>query len=61
MRQIKPDAASILAGLVFMAVGLIYLLADGGHVTVGTRWTVSLLALGLGVTTVVGLLTRRRD
>lgn len=60
MRRIKPDAASILAGLVFMAVGLSYLLSSGGHITVGARWATSLLVLGLGVTAVVAVLTRRR-
>ncbi len=59
MKQIKPDAASILGGLVFMAVGLVYLLG-GGHGTPGARWVVSLLVLGLGLTAVVGVLTRRR-
>ncbi|WP_034268438.1 hypothetical protein [Actinospica robiniae] len=58
--RIKPDAASILAGLVFIAIGLVYLLSSGGHVTVGARWAFSLLVLGLGLTAVVGLLTRRR-
>jgi hypothetical protein len=60
MSRFKPDAASILAGLVFVAVGLVYLLSTGGHVTVGARWAISLLVLGLGVTGVVGALTRRR-
>jgi hypothetical protein len=58
--RVKPDAASILAGLVFVAIGLVYLLASGGHASVGARWTVSLLVLGLGLTAVVGLVTRRR-
>lgn len=58
--RIKPDAASILAGLVFIAIGLVYLLSSGGHVDVGARWAVSLLVLGLGLTAVVGVLTRRR-
>jgi hypothetical protein len=61
MRRLKPDAASILAGLVFVAIGLVYLLSSGGHVTVGARWAVSLLVLGLGVAAVVGVVTRRRQ
>ncbi|MBR7837443.1 hypothetical protein KDL01_29460 [Actinospica durhamensis] len=60
MKQSKPDAASILAGLVFMAVGLVYLLSSSGHGTSQARWTISLLVLGLGITAVVGVLTRRR-
>jgi len=58
--RVKPDAASILAGLVFIAIGLVYLLADGGHVAVGARWAFSLLVLGLGLAAVVGAVTRRR-
>ena len=55
-----PDAASITAGLVFMAVGLVYLLSSDGHVHAAAQWTGSLLALGLGLAWVVGALTRRR-
>jgi len=60
MKQIKPDAASITAGLVFMAIGLVYLLASGGHLNAAAQWTGSLLVLGLGLAWVVGALTRRR-
>lgn len=60
MKQIKPDAASITAGLVFMAVGLVYLLSSGGHLNAAAQWTGSLLVLGLGLAWVIGALTRRR-
>lgn len=60
MKQVKPDAASILAGLVFMTVGLVYLVSSGVHSTAQARWVTSLLVLGLGVTAVVGAVTRRR-
>jgi len=60
MKQIKPDAASITAGLVFMAIGLVYLLSSGGHLNPAAQWTGSLLVLGLGLAWVVGALTRRR-
>jgi hypothetical protein len=59
-RRIGPDAASITAGLVFVAMGLIYLLSSGGHLHVAAQWTGSILALGLGLAWVVGALTRRR-
>ena len=59
-RRIGPDAASIVAGLVFMAMGLVYLLSSGGHLHVAAQWTGSILALGLGLAWVVGALTRRR-
>lgn len=61
-KGIRPDAASITAGLVFMAVGLVYLLSShaNGHVHAAAQWTGSLLALGLGLAWVVGALTRRR-
>lgn len=61
-RKLRPDAASITAGLVFMAVGLVYLLSGhgDGHAHVAAQWTGSLLVLGLGLAWVVGALTRRR-
>lgn len=58
--RIRPDAASITAGLVFMAMGLIYLLCSDTHFASFARWTGSLLALGLGMAWVIGALTRRR-
>jgi len=59
-RRIRPDAASITAGLVFIAMGVIYLLSSGGHLHVAAQWTGSLLVLGLGLAWVVGAATRRR-
>ena len=59
-RRIRPDAASITAGLVFIAMGMIYLLSSGGHLHVAAQWTGSLLVLGLGLAWVVGAATRRR-
>ena len=55
-----PDGASITAGLVFMAMGLIYLLSAGGHLHVAALWTGSVLVLGLGLAWIVGAITRRR-
>lgn len=56
----RPDLASITAGLVFMVVGLVYLLSSDGGAHASVRWTGSLLVLGLGLAWVVGALTRRR-
>lgn len=58
-RRIRPDAASITAGLVFVAMGLTYLLATDGHLHAAAQWTGSLLVLGLGLAWVVGAVTRR--
>jgi hypothetical protein len=58
--RIGPDGASITAGLVFMAMGLIYLLSSGGHLQIGALWTGSILVLGLGLAWMVGAITRRR-
>ena len=58
--RVRPDAASITAGLVFTAMGLIYLLSSDTHLASFARWTGSLLALGLGLAWVIGALTRRR-
>jgi hypothetical protein len=57
---IRPDAASITAGLVFMGIGLVYLLAGSGSLHDAAQWTGSLLVLGLGLAWVVGAITRRR-
>ena len=58
--RLGPDGASITAGLVFMAMGLIYLLSAGGHLHVAALWTGSILLLGLGLAWIVGAITRRR-
>ena len=58
--RIGPDGASITAGLVFMAMGLIYLLSSGGHLHVAALWAGSILVLGLGLAWIVGAITRRR-
>jgi hypothetical protein len=58
--KVRPDAASITAGLVFLAMGLVYLFASDGHLHTAAQWTGSLLVLGLGLAWVVGALTRRR-
>jgi hypothetical protein len=58
--RLGPDGASITAGLVFMAMGLIYLLSSGGHLHVAALWAGSILVLGLGLAWIVGAVTRRR-
>ena len=58
-RRIRPDAASITAGLVFVAMGLIYLLSSDGHLHAAAQWTGSLLVLGLGLAWLIGAITRR--
>jgi hypothetical protein len=56
----SADPVSILAGLVFFALGGVYLLASGGHLDVNAGWTLSFLLLGLGLSGVVGGLLRAR-
>ena len=56
----RPDAASITAGLVFIGIGLVYLVSDTGGAQNAARWTGSVLVLGLGLAWVVGAITRRR-
>lgn len=58
--RFRPDPASITAGLVFMTMGLVYLLFSNSRLESSARWTGSLLLLGLGLAWVVGVLTRRR-
>jgi hypothetical protein len=58
--RFRPDGASITAGLVFMAIGLIYRVFSDTRPESSARWSGSLLVLGLGLAWVIGLLTRRR-
>ncbi|MBR7826290.1 hypothetical protein KDK95_08260 [Actinospica sp. MGRD01-02] len=58
--RFRPDAASITAGLVFIGIGLVYLLAGSASLQDAARWTGSVLVLGLGLAWVVGAITRRR-
>jgi len=59
-RSRRPDPVSIGAGLVFFLIGGAYLLASNGHLTVNAGWTLSLLALGLGLSGIVGAILRSR-
>lgn len=59
-RSRQPDAVSIGSGLVFFLIGGVYLLASGGHLTVNAGWTLSMLALGLGLSGIVGAVLRVR-
>ncbi|MGH6655449.1 MAG: hypothetical protein ACRDVE_09605 [Actinocrinis sp.] len=54
----NADPLSIGAGLVFFLIGGAYLLASGGHLTVNAGWTLSMLALGLGLSGVISALVR---
>jgi hypothetical protein len=56
----RPDPVSIGSGLVFFLIGGAYLLAAGGHLTVNAGWTLSILALGLGLSGIVGAILRSR-
>lgn len=57
-RRREPDVVSIGAGLVFFLLGGAYLLASGGHLSVNAGWTLSFLAIGLGLSGVVGAVLR---
>ena len=56
----QPDPVSIGSGLVFFLIGGAYLLASGGRLTVNAGWTLSMLALGLGLSGIVGAIFRSR-
>ena len=59
-RSNRADPVSIGSGLVFFVIGGAYLLASGGHLTVNAGWTLSMLALGLGLSGIVGAVLRVR-
>lgn len=52
------DPVSIGAGIVFFVIGGAYLLASGDHLRVNAGWTLSILALGLGLSGVAGAVVR---
>jgi hypothetical protein len=60
------DPVSIGSGIVFFLIGGAYLLASGDHLKVNAGWTLTILALGLGLSGVAGAVVRawrgdRRD
>jgi hypothetical protein len=59
-RSNRADPVSIGSGIVFFLIGGAYLLASGGHLTVNAGWTLSMLALGLGLSGIVGAVLRVR-
>jgi hypothetical protein len=52
------DPVSIGAGIVFFVIGGAYLLASGNHLRVNAGWTLTILALGLGLSGVAGAVLR---
>ena len=53
MRRHKTDPSALVAGIVFMAVGLIALSASRSHLVDALGWIWSSVALGLGVALLV--------
>jgi hypothetical protein len=53
MRRHKTDPSALIAGIVFMAVGLIALSASRSHLVDALGWIWSSVALGLGVALLV--------
>lgn len=60
MRRHEPDVAAFLQGLLFLGVGLTYLVAiTTGH-RVDPLWVLPTLLLGVGLAYLAGAVVRRR-
>ncbi|MEO8329205.1 MAG: hypothetical protein ABI586_04280 [Candidatus Nanopelagicales bacterium] len=58
------DAVSLVAGLVFAAVAVLYVIAEHSTVDIDARWVLPLALIGLGIGGVVGAVstaTRQRN
>ena len=56
----RLDLTSLICGLVFAAVAVVYLVAENSNLEVDVRWALPLALIGLGVGGVVGAITSAR-
>jgi hypothetical protein len=57
----EPNAGRIVAGLLFIGIGIAYLVAEVGDVDVNPRWVWPALLIGLGIAGLVRSRPRRDD
>jgi len=57
MNRHQVDATSLISGLVFAGVALVYLIAENSALEVDVRWALPLALIGLGIGGVVGAVT----
>jgi len=60
MNRHQVDATSLISGLVFAGVALVYLIAENSALEVDVRWALPLALIGLGIGGVVGAVTSAR-
>ena len=61
MSRHDPDLTSLIAGLVFLAIGVSYLLDATDVIEVQVRWIVPLALIGLGAAGLAGSVLRNRQ
>ena len=61
MNRHQVDATSLISGLVFAGVALVYLVAENSSLEVDVRWALPLALIGLGIGGVVGAVTSARS
>jgi hypothetical protein len=54
VRRHRADLTSLLAGLVFVAIGVVYLVATQNGVTPDPAWVLALGFIGLGAAGLIG-------
>lgn len=59
MRRHEPDVAAFLQGVLFVGIGLTYLVAAAGGERVDPLWVLPTLLLGVGLAYLAGALVRR--
>ena len=59
MRRHDTDAVSFTAGVLFLAIGLAYLLPEVSDIRVATAWVVPALLIGLGLCGLLAAFTSR--
>lgn len=59
MRRHEPDVTSFLQGILFVGIGLTYLVAAAAGERVDPLWVLPTLLLGVGLAYLAGALVRR--
>lgn len=56
----KPDWASFVAGLLFVALGAVFIVSGTSDWGITATWVLPVLAIGLGIVAITRALTRPR-
>ncbi|WP_046471685.1 hypothetical protein [Allosalinactinospora lopnorensis] len=57
----KTDWASFVAGLLFVSLGVVFVISGSTNWSFGAIWILPVLAIGLGIVAIARALVRARD